>query len=168
MRQLVRIKKTGVLGGVLSGFGEYLSIDPVILRIAYIVLLLLGWFRWWLIVGYLLCWIILPSEVATKQEGSAREIKENDSIGSDQTGSKFVSSDEMPDNTRQPSEESSSGNSVSIIIAVLLIIGGVFLIFQKMVPEAYFLSFKKFSVAFVLIGIGILLLSPNFFKKKGE
>jgi len=168
MKKLVRIKKTGILGGVLSGFGEYLSIDPVILRIAYIVLFLLDWFRWWLIVGYILCWIILPSGVATKQEGSAREIKENDSIGSDQTGSKFVSSNEAPGDTRQPIEASSSESPIIVILAVLFIVGGFFLIFQKMIPTAFFLSFKKFSVAIVLIGIGVLLLSQSFFKKKGE
>ena len=168
MKKLVRLKKTGILGGVLSGFGEYLSIDPVILRIAFIVLFLLDWFRWWLIVGYIVCWIVLPSGVPTKQEGSARVVKENDSIGSNQTRSKFVSSDEIPGNTHQPIGESSSGSSVIVIIAALLIAGGFFLIFQKMIPTAFFLSFKKFSVAIVLIGIGVLLLSQSFSKQKGE
>ena len=168
MKKLVRIKKNSILGGVLSGFGEYLSIDPVILRIAYIVLFLLDWFRWWLIVGYILCWIILPSEVATKQEGSAREVKQNDSIGSDQTGSKFVSSDTEPSHSQKHIEEGSSGSSAIVIIAALLIAGGFFLIFQKIIPAAFFLSFKRFSVAIVLIGIGVLLLSQSFIKKKGE
>jgi phage shock protein PspC (stress-responsive transcriptional regulator) len=44
------------IGGVLGGIGAYFSVDPLILRVIYIVLLFLG--VGWLI--YLILWIVVP------------------------------------------------------------------------------------------------------------
>jgi phage shock protein PspC (stress-responsive transcriptional regulator) len=168
MKKLVRLKKNRVLGGVLAGLGEYLSIDPVILRIAFIVLLLLRWFSWWLVLGYILCWIILPSGKASDQEGSAREIKEEDSIGLNQTKSKFVNEQQPSESSPRPEENKKQESSAIILIAILLIGAGFFLVFQAMIPNGFYLLIKRYSVAIILIGIGLILLFQNFFNKKGE
>ena len=36
MKKLYRIQKGSVFAGVFSGLGEYFSVDPVILRFAYV------------------------------------------------------------------------------------------------------------------------------------
>jgi phage shock protein C len=46
--------------GVLGGLGHYLGIDPVLLRLAFIVLLIAGWGA--LIVAYIIMAIIVPRE----------------------------------------------------------------------------------------------------------
>lgn len=166
MKKLVRIKKNGVIGGVLSGFGEYLSIDPVILRVGFVVLLFFDWFRWWLIVGYIVCWIILPSGEGSKEEGSAREIKE-EFIAHDQSTAK-TNIGKISENENPPEGKKITEHPITILLALLLISIGIFLIFQKMLPIAFFTTFKKFSLAFVLIVIGLLLLSQSLYKKKGE
>jgi len=168
MKKLVRLKKNRVLGGVLAGLGEYMSIDPVILRIAFIVLFLLRWFSWWLVVGYILCWIILPSGKASDQEGSAREIKEEDSIGLNQTTSRFVNEQKPSEASPRPEENKNHESSAIVMIAILLIGIGFYLIFQKMIPSVFFLSIKRFSVAIIFIGIGLILFFQNVFRKKGE
>jgi len=48
------------IDGVLGGLGHYLGIDPVLLRLAFIVLLIAGWGA--LIVAYIIMAIIIPRE----------------------------------------------------------------------------------------------------------
>ena len=55
-RKLYRSQRNRVIAGVCGGLGEYLNIDPVIIRILAIVIPGFGWF------AYLICAIIIPSE----------------------------------------------------------------------------------------------------------
>lgn len=52
------------IGGVLGGVGAYFSIDPLVLRIIYIVLLFLG--VGWLI--YIILWIVVPPAVTAAEK----------------------------------------------------------------------------------------------------
>jgi phage shock protein C len=51
------------IAGVLGGLGSYLGMDPVILRLAFVVLLLGGWGG--LVVAYIVMAIIVPLEPVT-------------------------------------------------------------------------------------------------------
>ena len=55
-KRLCRSSKNKVLAGVCGGIGEYLNIDPVIVRILAIVIPGFGW------LAYLVCAIIMPME----------------------------------------------------------------------------------------------------------
>lgn len=57
VKRLYRKSSNKVLGGVCAGFGEYWNIDPIILRIIFVVLFF-GFGAGLLF--YLLLWIILP------------------------------------------------------------------------------------------------------------
>jgi phage shock protein PspC (stress-responsive transcriptional regulator) len=48
-----------MLAGVASGIADYLGIDPVLVRIAFVVLTLLGGFG---ILAYLAAWLLMPEE----------------------------------------------------------------------------------------------------------
>lgn len=56
-RRLYRSQKDKIIGGVAGGLGEYFEIDPVIIRIIFVVLTVAGG---WGVVGYVLCWVIIP------------------------------------------------------------------------------------------------------------
>ena len=56
MRRLYRSRKNRILAGVCGGIGEYLNIDPVIIRILAVVIPGFGW------LAYLLCAILIPDE----------------------------------------------------------------------------------------------------------
>ena len=56
MKRLYRSRSNRIIAGVCGGLGEYLSIDPVIIRILAIVIPGFGWF------AYLICALIIPSE----------------------------------------------------------------------------------------------------------
>lgn len=46
----------GPLGGVAAGIGDYLGLDPVILRIAFLLAALSGFG----LAVYLVCWVMMP------------------------------------------------------------------------------------------------------------
>lgn len=67
-QRLCRTRTNKILGGVCGGLGQYLGIDPVIIRIIFILLSLghsLG-------VGlYILLWILLPEEGAAESTAAS-------------------------------------------------------------------------------------------------
>ena len=56
MKRLYRSRSNRIIAGVCGGLGEYLNIDPVIIRILAIIIPGFGW------VAYLICALIIPSE----------------------------------------------------------------------------------------------------------
>jgi phage shock protein PspC (stress-responsive transcriptional regulator) len=60
MKRLYRSTTERILGGVCGGIGIHLDVDPIIIRIIWIVLtcisLGIG------IIAYLVCWVIIPEE----------------------------------------------------------------------------------------------------------
>jgi len=55
-KRLYRQPKDKMIGGVCTGMGEYFEIDPVILRILFVVGLFMVWGFW----AYIIMWIIIP------------------------------------------------------------------------------------------------------------
>lgn len=60
-KRLYRSRTDRMLGGVCGGLGEYLDIDPTLVRVAWVVISLLGGAG---LLAYILCWIIIPEEPA--------------------------------------------------------------------------------------------------------
>ncbi len=58
-RRLTRSRSNRVIAGVCAGLAEYLGVDPVLLRLAFVVLAIAGGGG---IVIYLLGWILIPEE----------------------------------------------------------------------------------------------------------
>ena len=60
MNRLYRSKKERMLGGVCGGLGEYLDVDPTVVRLVWVVVTVISMGIG--ILGYLLAWIIIPEE----------------------------------------------------------------------------------------------------------
>ena len=58
-KRLYRSRKDKILAGICGGVGKYLDIDPIIIRLIFIVLLLTVGSG---ILIYLIAWIIIPLE----------------------------------------------------------------------------------------------------------
>ena len=60
MKRLYRSTTDRILGGVCGGIGVHLDVDPIIIRIIWIILtcisLGIG------IIAYIVCWILIPEE----------------------------------------------------------------------------------------------------------
>lgn len=67
-QRVLRRSTDRVIGGVCAGLGRYLGIDPVLLRIAFVVLALAGGGG---IVLYIVAWILMPEERPGEALGSA-------------------------------------------------------------------------------------------------
>ena len=59
--RLTRDTQRGVFGGVAAGFGEYLDVDPVLVRLG---LVLLAFVHGLGVLFYLACWFMLPRKEA--------------------------------------------------------------------------------------------------------
>jgi phage shock protein PspC (stress-responsive transcriptional regulator) len=59
VKRLYRSRKERMLGGVCAGLGEYLRVDPTLLRLLFILFTLMGGQG---ILAYLILWVIVPDE----------------------------------------------------------------------------------------------------------
>jgi phage shock protein PspC (stress-responsive transcriptional regulator) len=76
-RRLTRDTRHAVLGGVAAGFGRYLDVDPVVVRLAFVLGTLLGGVG---LLFYLACWVIIPRDEAT---AGAPPTPEESSVGTE-------------------------------------------------------------------------------------
>lgn len=69
-RRLTRSRSDKVVAGVCGGLGSYFSVDPVIFRIAFVVLALSGWGGGVLL--YVIAWLAMPEADGTEPEPTYR------------------------------------------------------------------------------------------------
>jgi phage shock protein C len=68
-RILRRSHDERVIGGVCGGLGRYLGVDPVLLRIAFVILAVAGGGG---IILYIVSWILIPEQREGEDLGEAR------------------------------------------------------------------------------------------------
>jgi phage shock protein C len=56
-KRLYRSETNKMIGGVAGGLGDYFNIDPVLLRLLFVLVVLLGGSG---ILAYLILWIVVP------------------------------------------------------------------------------------------------------------
>jgi phage shock protein C len=59
-KRLFRSRKERILGGVSGGLGNYLNVDPVLIRVVWAILFFAAGAGF---LAYILAWIIIPEEV---------------------------------------------------------------------------------------------------------
>ncbi|MGE0454040.1 MAG: PspC domain-containing protein [Vicinamibacteria bacterium] len=79
-KRLVRDKQRGVIGGVAAGFGRYLDVDPVLVRVAFVLLAFANGLG---ILAYLVSWVLIPrapedeaAPAASSSEGTPAPLAE--------------------------------------------------------------------------------------------
>ena len=65
-----RIRSERVIAGVCGGLGRYLGIDPVLLRVAFIILALANGLG---LIAYVVAWVAIPEEGTDQPAGPAPE-----------------------------------------------------------------------------------------------
>jgi phage shock protein C len=66
-RVLRRSREDRVLGGVSGGLGRYFGVDPILIRLAWVALVLVGGSG---VLLYIIAWIIIPEEKAGEHIGT--------------------------------------------------------------------------------------------------
>lgn len=141
-KKLYRDKENAKLGGVASGIGHYFSIDPLWIRILFII-------SPWITFGtstviYLILWILIPEAVTTSQKLEMKgepinisNIEKKVKEGFNEISDKFsnLDHDKMATNAKNGAER--IGNTVSEIVRSIFhviskIIGGFIVLFTSM------------------------------------
>ncbi|MFY8069635.1 MAG: PspC domain-containing protein [Flavobacterium sp.] len=159
IKKLYRDKENCIISGVASGFGHYLNIDPVWIRLLFVIIVVAGFGSPILI--YLILIVIIPEAVTTSQKlemkgedvtisNIERKVRE----GIDELTNKIGSIDhqKIANNTREGINK--TGNVLSSFFSIVFsiitkIIGGIIVLFSSIS-----------LVAFCIAGI-IMIFSTN-------
>jgi phage shock protein PspC (stress-responsive transcriptional regulator) len=139
--RLYRSRKSKILGGVCGGIADYFRVDPVIVRILWIVLCLfslgIG------IIVYLVCWVIIPLEPEEAVDVSAREVRE-------ETGEETKAKEAESAGEARKEEKKGDGG--------LLVIGSFFVClgFLWMIAEQFHVG-NFGGMAAILVGLTIII-----------
>ena len=70
VRPLKRNQRTAVLGGVAAGLGDYFDVDPVLMRLGFVLLTFASAIG---LLFYVICWVIMPTDDARGVHPSAAD-----------------------------------------------------------------------------------------------
>ena len=147
-KKLYRSRNKKVVAGIAGGLGDYLDVDPVIIRI---IIVLTTIFNGVGLLIYIIMWIVIPEE-----EYDPSKIKAEKTFSEDSGQSKEANFTEDPNPEVKP-EKSSNGR---IIFGVILIFIGIVFLFERFIP---FFDFEFiFAIGMVALGFALIF---NFFNK---
>ena len=151
MRTLIRSKTDKVIAGVCGGLGQYFDTDPVIVRLIFVVVTLLGGAG---VLAYIVVWIIVPEE---GDRSYAERIKKDIDDRKKDRNSKSETGKKISNEVKEAVAKRKNDGPY-IIGAILILIGLMFLVQN-------FFSFIDFSklwpLILVVVGLGILLSSAE-------
>lgn len=142
-KKLYRSRRSRVFGGIAGGLGHYFGLDPVIVRIIFVIVTLMHGLGIFL---YIIMWIVIPEEpfeLAYPIYGQNKD--QNETANND-----F--------NTAQLPKK----NTGSTIFGVILIGIGMLLLADRIIPR---FSFDD-TFPFIVIAIGLFLIW-NSLKSRG-
>ncbi len=146
-KKLYRSQSNRMIAGVCGGLGEYLNIDPILVRIFFVLLALGG--NGIGVMVYLLLWITVPSEDLPQETNLQDTVRSGTEEIADRTR-------EMGDEFRRIVREPNPQASLFIGIALALL-GFVYLIQNLHLPWLDWFNFHNIWPLLLIIG-GVALL----------
>ena len=139
-RKLYRLKEDKIFGGVCSGLAEYLDIDPVLVRIAFVILTLLHGSG---LLLYIVLRIIMPSKPVVY---STKYPEDTETVEAEE----IPEEESKEENGKKHSEEEQG----RLIAGIALIVIGFLFLADKLFP---FVNLKDIlSLGLILLGGYIL------------
>ena len=133
--RLVRSRTDVIIGGVCAGLGKYLGLDPVLVRIFFVLLTLVGGSG---VLVYFILWMVMPREDQVEPQGD---------LGDRLSGVR----DEAVASARQPGRG-------SLYIGVALVAMGLYAILKLLdIPWLVWMQDKYLLPALLVIGGAALL-----------
>jgi len=145
-KRLTRSAKNRVIAGVCGGLGEYLGIDPGLVRVLFV---LLGVGRGVGVLVYLLLWLLIPREDMETAAATEATIR--------------AGADEMAERARTAGSEfqkAMASDSHPLLVAIgagLIILGGLALLEALHVSWLWWLTFDTLWPV-LLIAVGLVLI----------
>lgn len=131
-RKLYKSRNDKVIDGVCGGLGEYFEIDPIIIRILWVIMVFFGGTG---ILAYIICMIVIPER--------PKEINSDDAFNDEKRYEDDYSGGERGMNDRS-----------KIILGIGFVAIGGFILVDRYLPWFDF----GFLWPFLLIGIGLYFL----------
>jgi len=144
--KLYRSRRARIIGGVAGGLAQYFNIDPVLIRILFVVLTIIP--HGMGVVIYIILWIAVPEEPFAQAYGINPEGTENPQNPETKFENLNIDGVQI--------EFKKSGNGRIIAGSILILIGVIFL-FDRFVPSFDFGD--VFPFIFVIAGIALILNS---------
>jgi len=132
-KRLQRSSKDRVIAGVCGGLGEYFDLDPVLFRLLFVVVTLIGGSG---VLVYIILWLVIPEDTDTK--GSTEETVSKNVKEMKKTGEKVVN--------RLHTDQG------RLLIGVLLLLVGIFFLVDN------FISIRQFFWPAMIILAGIIVI----------
>jgi len=132
-KRLHRSSKDRVIAGVCGGLGEYFDLDPVLFRLLFVVVTLIGGSG---VLVYIILWLVIPEDTDTKastEETVSKNVKEMKKTG-EKVASKL---------------DTDQGR---LLIGVLLLLVGVFFLVDNFIP------IKQFFWPAMIILAGLIVI----------
>ena len=151
-QKLYRSRTNKVFAGVAGGLGDFFAIDPVIIRIIFTVLALMGGGG---VLIYILLWIFVPYK---------EEFSYNSSSQQNTQSSSQAPEPDMKDNDFNKPQDNNEYNKVSrrsLFGGIILITLGILFLIDRLIPQ---INFGELWPV-ILIVIGILILAGSVKKK---
>ncbi len=135
-KKLYRSQSNRVIGGVCAGLAHYLDVDPVLVRLVFVVLAFNGLG----VAVYLILWLVVPDE-------SHRELAGEDIVR--------ANLEDMRQKARSLGQSWAQGQQGAVLVGILLIALGAAFLVHTFVPwvDAGLL----WPVALIVIGAYLLL-----------
>lgn len=162
-RRLYRDTEHAKLGGVCSGIGRYFDVDPVWIRLAFFMPLLLGCFSWvpWLhwmeslmgnlfgafTICYLVMWFAVPAALTARQK-------------LEMTGAK-ITAQTISENTEQR-KTAPDAEARTVVADSVSLAGKVFLILMKLFAGLIVFGLMMVAVALIIGLIAIAVAGHEF------
>ncbi len=167
-KRLVRDTRSGVVGGVASGLGQYLDVDPVLVRLAFVLLFFANGLG---LLVYLICWVVIPrgdatapavASSATEAAGQGFEaVREAGSRVADEVRSAAEGVREAAQNARSAAPEPARAQAV---VGAVLMLGGVLLLADNFgwLTWPYWANVGTlWPLLLVGLGVGLIAKSRN-------
>lgn len=138
--RLYRSTTDKVIGGVCGGLGTYLNLDPVVVRILFVLLAVFGGSG---VLVYIILWIVIPEQKYT--------------FGT-KVGEEEIGINVNPDVAADPIVSDRRKNS-SLIAGIALIAFGLLFLLDRLIPMYDLWDFWPL----LLIAAGVLLIKPELF-----
>jgi phage shock protein PspC (stress-responsive transcriptional regulator) len=157
-KRLYRDKDNSLLGGVAAGFGHYLNIDPLWVRILFIIATFISFGT--AIIIYLILWILIPEAITTSQKlemkgepinisNIERKVKEGIDEIADKIGN--IDHQKIADNAKNGAGK--VGSSIADIF------GTIFKIFAKFIGAIIVITASFALLGFIISGIVMMFSS---------
>jgi len=136
--RLYRSNTDKVIGGVSGGLADYLSIDVVIVRVLFVLLVLFGGSG---VLVYIILWIAIPEQT------TSYNVKE------DKSDVEIISDIETGPATKKQS-------NTALGAGIVLIIVGLLFLADRLIPFYNVIDFWPL----ILIVVGVMIIKPDLFK----